>query len=150
MDNIYERKTSHCTFSIFWSIKIWVKKFLKSLRVVWHQNLSLSILVFVVERWSLFIRMEARDRSRKALYRGVTEMRDRQSLFKGLDGFIFYHFFPWFQFFLNFIILLFRVWEFGIPKSKIPNSVTDLCFGLYYPLFPNCKMSFRIDHVVYK
>ena len=33
-----------------------------------------------------------------------------------------------------FLISFFWVWEFGIPNLWIPNLVTDLNFGLYYPL----------------
>ena len=30
-------------------------------------------------------------------------------------------------------IIFFWVWEFGIPNSRVPNSVTNLNFGLSYP-----------------
>ena len=39
-----------------------------------------------------------------------------------------------------FITYMFWVWEFGIPNSRIRNSVIDLNFGLYYPLHNEARV----------
>ena len=50
-----------------------------------------------------------------------------------LFSFYFCFFLFGFSFFIYFYIF-FWVWEFGIPNLRIPNSVTNLNFGLFYPL----------------